>query len=116
MLDRVEFRTVRRKGKQTEPGGDPQRDGPMPSRPVQQHQAIVPWEIGDGLGQENGHRFGIDPGENQGRELAAVRTHGNPPVSVFADDLLADARPVRPRGPAAVLVTKPPEAGLVLKQ
>jgi len=77
---------------------------------------VVVGETGGGVGEEQRHRFGIDPGQDQLAELAIEGAHGGQAVDELADDLPADDRTQRPRSPAAALIADPAETGFVLKQ
>ena len=88
----------------------------MPTRPIQQHQAVVVGETGGGVGEEQRHRRGVDPRQDQRAEFAIEGADCGQAVDELADDLLTDDGTQGPRGPAAALIADPAETGFVLKQ
>ena len=116
VFDRVEFGAVGRKRQQVEGGGNLQAPGGVPTGAIQQHQAMVVGEAGGGVRQEQGHGFGIHPGQNQRAEFAIERADGGQAVDELADDLLANDRAKGPGSPAAALIADAAETGFVLKQ
>jgi len=116
MFDRVEFRAVGRERQQVEGGGNLQGGGAVPTGAIQQHQAMVVGKTSGGVRQEQGHGFGIHPGQDQRAEFAIEGADGGQAVDELADDLVPDDGAQGPRGPATALIADAAETGFVLKQ
>jgi hypothetical protein len=112
----VEFRAVGRQPQQVHRRGDLQRGGGMPSRSIQEHEAVFFTEVGCGVSQEHRHSFGIHPGQNQRAKSAVQGTHRGQTVDKLPYDLLAHDGAQGPGGPAATLIADTAKAGFVLKQ
>ena len=116
VFDGIKFRAVGWEGQQVEGGGNLQGSGGVPTSAIQQHQAMLVGKAGGDVSQEQGHGFGIHPGQDQRAELSIERADGSQTVDELPDDLVADDGAQGPRGPAATLVADAAETGFVLKQ
>ena len=115
MLGWVQFGTVGRQGDQSHAGGDDEIVRLVPSGAIQEHDAVLVWELGGCLRQEQGHQPGVNPGQDQRGHLAVLGTHGHIGIDVFADDLAANGRPEWEGRPATPAVADPTEPAFVLE-
>jgi len=68
----------------------------VPTGTLQQQQAVVAGETGGGVREEQRHRRGINPGQDQRTEFAIDGAHGGQAVDELADDLPTDDGPQGP--------------------
>lgn len=115
-LHRVQLRAIGRKKQELHARGHAQVIGPMPTCAIQEHQAEIPGEFLSGIGQEDRHDLGIQPGHYQAGKASVMRRDRGQGMDKLPNHLLARLRPVGQRPPASPMVADPSETTLVLEQ
>ena len=64
--------------------------GLVPTGAVHEDDTVVVGELGGGVGEEQAHEVGIDPGEDEGGHAAVAGADRSEGVDELADHLLAD--------------------------
>lgn len=116
VLDRIEFRTVRREEHETQVLRHAQRLRVMPPGAIQQHDVEAVGELLACRAQKDGHRWVIHPRQRQGAEPAIEGADGHDAVEVLAHDLGTHDRAVGVGCTAPPRVADASEARFVLKQ
>ena len=115
VLGGVELGAIRRQEHQPHVLGHGEIAGEVPACPVHHHEDELGGVARGDLGQEQRHRLGVDPGQNEAVHHAVVRADGAEGVDVLALQSGTDHRANRARCPAPPRRAQQAESALVLE-
>lgn len=116
MLGGIEFGTVRRQKEEAHRAWDTQGMGLVPAGSVHNNKADIVGKLVLDVREEDGHRFRIEPGHNEGDEPSVSRTNGGERIDVLPDNLVSGDRAFGQRRPAAPGVADAPEPAFIFEQ
>ncbi len=112
----VELWAVGRQIEESDPVGDPEISGNVPSRAIQDDQAMLIRKLVGDMLQEYRHGVGVRPRQNQRDHATIARADRCKRVDVLADDLLRADRPHGQGRPAPAMIADAAEPPFVLEQ
>ena len=115
VFDRIKFGAVGWQEQQAQVRRQAKIVRAMPARAIQQHHPTLVGMLSGEMGQEHGHRLGVDPRHHQRTQFAFRRANRAQGVKIFPNHLMSDARTLAKRRPAAAQVADAAEPRLILE-